>query len=206
MGIPLTGFAALSTTSPAAEPRRAARVGHRRNHIPGGANAQLPWRRVSCLTHYVFRTVWHVQAPLTDLMPVLEDLGSYPAWWPEIREVRPLGENRFEVVARSLLPYDLRFVSQAAPTEPGPGVIYATLSGDMEGTVRWDVEAVDGGCRLLYDQEVTTHKRLLNVTSPVARPAFKANHALMMRHGEAGLRTFMAGFARGVSSANHLRP
>lgn len=157
---------------------------------------------MSSLTHYVFRSVWHVRAPLADLMSVLEDLPSYPAWWPEIREVRPLGDDRFEVVARSFLPYELRFVSEAVRSDPRPGVIDATLSGDMEGTVRWNAEALDGGCRLVYDQEVTTHKRLLNVTAPVARPAFKANHARMMRHGEAGLRTFMAGFARGVASGS----
>jgi hypothetical protein len=157
---------------------------------------------VSNLTHYVFRSVWQVQAPLADLIPVLNDIESYPAWWPEIRAVRPLGDDRFEVVARSFLPYELRFVSEAAADEPTPGVINARLSGDMEGTVRWTVEQLDAGCRLVYDQEVTTHKRLLNVMAPVARPGFKANHAVMMRHGESGLRTFMAGYARG-SAGGH---
>jgi hypothetical protein len=157
---------------------------------------------VSSLTHYVFRSVWHVQAPSADVTAVLNDLESYPAWWPEIRDVRPLGGSRFEVVARSLLPYELRFVSVAAPGEPRPGIIDARLSGDLDGTVRWTVEEVDDGCRLVYDQEVTTHKRLLNVMAPIARPGFKVNHTLMMRHGEAGLRTFMAGYSRGASSAN----
>lgn len=154
------------------------------------------------LTHYVFRSVWHVQAQLVDVIPVLNDLESYPAWWQEIRSVRPLADNRFEVVARSFLPYELRFVSEAAGDEPSPGVINAHLSGDMEGTVRWTVTQLDDGCRLIYDQEVTTHKRLLNVMAPVARPGFKANHAVMMRHGERGLRTFMAGYTRG-SSGTH---
>ena len=157
---------------------------------------------MSDLTHYVFRSVWQVQADVDDVIAVLNDLESYPAWWPEIRTVRPLGGDRFEVVARSFLPYELRFVSEAAADEPSPGVINARLSGDMEGTVRWTVEEVDAGCRLVYDQEVTTHKRLLNVMAPVARPGFKANHAVMMRHGERGLRTFMAGYARG-SSGKH---
>ena len=159
---------------------------------------------MSDLTHYVFRSVWQVQADLADVMAVLNDLESYPAWWPEIRSVRLLGGDRFEVVARSFLPYELRFVSEAAPDEPRPGLINARLSGDMEGTVRWTVEQVDASCRLVYDQEVTTHKRLLNVMAPVARPGFKANHAVMMRHGERGLRTFMAGYARG--SSGKLRP
>lgn len=156
--------------------------------------------RVRDLTHYVFRSVWHVQAQLADVVAVLNDLESYPSWWPEIRAVRPLAGNRFEVVARSFLPYELRFVSEATGDEPSAGVINAHLSGDMEGTVRWTVEQLDDRCRLVYDQEVTTHKRLLDVMAPVARPGFKANHGAMMRHGERGLRTYMAGYARGRSS------
>jgi hypothetical protein len=151
------------------------------------------------LTHYVFRSVWQLQAPLDHVLAVLEDLESYPAWWPEIRRVKPLGGARFEVVARSFLPYELRFVSEPAPGAPSPGAIDARLSGDLEGSVRWTVRETPDGCRLVYDQEVDTHKGLLNLMAPVARPAFKANHALMMRHGETGLRTFMAGYSRGAS-------
>ncbi|HUR18625.1 MAG TPA: SRPBCC family protein [Acidimicrobiales bacterium] len=154
---------------------------------------------MSKLTHYVFRSVWEVQARRADVISVLNDLESYPAWWPEIRSVRTLPDNRFELVARSFLPYELRFVSEATADEPSAGVINARLSGDMEGTIRWTVEQVDAGCRLVYDQEVTTHKRLLNMMAPVARPGFKANHGAMMRHGERGLRTFMEGYARGSS-------
>ena len=155
---------------------------------------------MSGLTHYVFQSIWHVPALQADVITVLNDLESYPAWWPEIREVRPLGGARFEVVARSFLPYELRFVSEADAPPPAPGVIDARLSGDMEGTVRWTVTELESGCRLVYDQEVRTHKRLLNVMAPVARPGFRANHAVMMRHGEAGLRTFMAGYSRGTAS------
>jgi hypothetical protein len=165
-----------------------------------------PYEGVTSLTHYVFRSIWHVQAPLADVTSVLNDLESYTAWWPEIRKVRPLGAGRFEVVARSFLPYELRFVSDGDPDQPRPNIIDARLSGDMEGTVRWTLEEVQNACRLVYDQEVVTHKRLLNVMAPVARPVFKTNHALMMRHGEAGLRTFMAGYTRGASSGNRLQP
>jgi hypothetical protein len=157
---------------------------------------------VSNLTHYVFTSVWQVEADASDVMSVLNDIESYPAWWPEVRSVRPIGDDRFELVARSFLPYELRFVSEAAAGEPSPGVINARLSGDMEGTVRWTVEQVGASCRLVYDQEVTTHKRLLNVMAPVARPGFKANHTVMMRHGQRGLRTYMAGYTRGASGAH----
>ncbi|MCA1708233.1 MAG: polyketide cyclase, partial [Actinobacteria bacterium] len=62
------------------------------------------------LTHYVFRSVWTVEATLADLYVVLADVRTYPAWWPEIRTVKELTHGRFEMVARSLLPYELRFV------------------------------------------------------------------------------------------------
>lgn len=151
-------------------------------------------------THYEFRSVWWITAQLGDVCSVLADLGRYPQWWPEIRHVTDLGGGRFEVVARSLLPYELRFVNQGR-ADGRSGVLEAALSGDLAGTARWSIEPVGDSCRMVYDQEVDTHKRLLNLLAPVARPLFKANHALMMRHGEAGLRAFMAGHALGRSRA-----
>ena len=155
---------------------------------------------MSNLTHYVFKSIWHVDAPFDHVYAVLTDPTSYPAWWPEIRTVTPLGNNRFEMVARSTLPYDLRFVSEEDPDQRRPDVIPARLTGDLEGFARWTIAEVGAGCRLVYDQEVETHKRLLDALAPVARPAFKANHALMMRHGQAGLRTYLAGYRLGVES------
>ncbi len=155
---------------------------------------------MSNLTHYVFKSIWHVDAPFEDLYAVLSDVTSYPAWWPEIRTVKPLGDNRFAMVARSTLPYELRFVSEEDPTQRRPDAIHARLRGDLEGFARWTLERTGSGCRLIYDQEVDTHKRLLDTLAPVARPAFRANHALMMRHGQSGLRTYMAGYLRGSRS------
>ena len=156
---------------------------------------------MSNLTHYVFQSIWHIDAPRDDLYAVLADVTSYPAWWPEIRSVAEIGSNRFEMVARSTLPYELRFVSEEDPTKRAPDVIHARLSGDLEGFARWTLVALPtGGCRLIYDQEVETHKRLLDSLAPVARPAFRANHALMMRHGQAGLRIYIAGYLRGARS------
>lgn len=154
---------------------------------------------MSKLTHYVFHSVWSVEAPFADACAVLADLRTYPLWWPEIRTVEDLGNGRFLTLARSFLPYDLRFVSEERVGSRRPGVIDAALSGDLEGYARWTVEPVGSGCRLIYDQEVDTHRVLLNVLAPIARFAFRANHLLMMKHGQAGLRTFMAGYTRATS-------
>ncbi len=150
------------------------------------------------LTRYVFRSVWDLEASFYDVFSVLWDFDAYPRWWPEVREVRPLEGGRFETVCRSLLPYDLRFVTEVAHGDPERGTIEARLSGDLDGFSRWSLDCGgDQATRAVYDQEVVTHKRLLNALAPVARPAFKANHAVMMRHGRSGLRTYLAGYRRG---------
>ena len=112
-----------------------------------------------------------------------------------------LGHGRFEMVARSLLPYDLRFVSEERTENRQRGVLDARLSGDLEGFAHWTIERVGAGCRLVYDQEVDTRKAMLNALAPIARPGFRINHALMMRHGQAGLRTYMARYTRAAIQA-----
>lgn len=150
------------------------------------------------LTRYVFRSVWDVEASFDDVFAVLWEFDAYPRWWPEIREVRRLDLASFDTVCRSLLPYDLRFVTELAHGDPEAGTIEAALSGDLDGFSRWSLDRVDGrSTRAVYDQEVVTHKRLLNALAPVARPVFKTNHAVMMRHGRAGLRAYLAGYRRG---------
>jgi len=102
------------------------------------------------------------------------------------------------MVARSLLPYELASVSEPDPGSDQPGVISARLSGDLVGTARWTLERLGDCCRVVYDQEVETRTMLLNVLAPIGRPLFRLNHRLMMRHGQAGLQTYMAGYRRGV--------
>ena len=150
------------------------------------------------LTRYVFRSVWDLEASFEDVFAVLWDFESYPRWWPEVREVRRLDAGRFETLCRSVLPYDLEFVTELAGGGREAGTIEARLSGDLDGFSRWSLtRGDDHATRAVYDQEVVTHKRLLNALAPLARPAFKANHAIMMRHGRSGLRTYLAGYRRG---------
>ncbi len=40
-----------------------------------------------------------------------------------------------------------------------------------------------------------TTNATLNRLAPIVRPAYVANHAVMMAHGQAGLRAFLAGYA-----------
>jgi len=136
---------------------------------------------------------------------VLADVRTYPLWWPEVRSVQDLGDGGYLIVARSRLPYDVRIVSRALGESRQPGVIDASLSGDLEGYARWTLKASGAGCSLVYDQEVKTQKAMLNALAPVARPAFRLNHSLMMSHGQAGLRIFLAGYSRAASRMREMR-
>ena len=79
-------------------------------------------------------------------------------------------------------------------------VLEVLMTGDLEGFSRWTLSRSGGSTRLLFEEEVEATKSLLVRFAPVARPAFKLNHSFMMRHGEAGLRTYMAGFRRASES------
>jgi hypothetical protein len=146
------------------------------------------------LNFYRFTSIWLVPGAPEEAYAALETLEDYPAWWPEVREARKLDEERVEVRCRSLLPYDLVFTSEQAVRDPDANVLEANLRGDLDGFSRWTIQGSPDGSRLVFEEEVTATKRSLRALAPVARPAFKANHYLMMRHGERGLRTYLAGY------------
>jgi len=153
-------------------------------------------RRVTSLSHYGFTSEWRVDADPGDLFEVLSDIGDYPAWWPEVRRVVRVGDRRVAAHVRSLLPYDLDFEMEEVVKDPERGVLEVQMTGDLEGFSRWTIARATDGSRLLFEEDVRVNKVLLVWLAPVARPAFKLNHAFMMRHGEAGLRTYMAGLRR----------
>lgn len=124
---------------------------------------------------------------------VLYDVPSYPEWWPQVKRVSDLTGENYEIVARSFLPYDLVFTLGQNVADRDGGVLEAELRGDLDGFSRWSIRPARAGSVLVYEQEVVTTGWIFNALAPVARPAFEANHAWMMRSGERGLRTFMAG-------------
>ncbi|MFD1147397.1 SRPBCC family protein [Saccharothrix hoggarensis] len=146
------------------------------------------------LNSYRFRSVWSVDSTPERTFDVLADLGNYPHWWREVRDARQVAENAAELRCRSVLPYDLVFQAHHNAKEPDAGLLRADLVGDLDGTVSWRIFPDGAGSRLVYDQEVTVRKPLLRRLALVGRPLLKANHELMMRSGQRGLRTYLAGF------------
>jgi membrane-associated phospholipid phosphatase len=160
----------------------------------GGQRAPRgPREFVDELNHYRFRSTWTVDQPPEAVYPVLEALEGYPAWWPEVKSVTPSAEKVPCLEVRALLPYSLTFSVENDGKDGGLGVLEAEMEGDLRGTSKWTVAQHAGGSRLVFDEDVVVGKRSLRLLAPIARLAFRANHSLMMRHGQKGLRAYLRG-------------
>ncbi|MFG2913567.1 SRPBCC family protein [Kitasatospora sp. NPDC048298] len=143
--------------------------------------------------HYRFRGVWRLAAPAPLVYAALEDVRGYPLWWPEIREVRPTGEDSGDVVVRALLPYRLVIGLAASRRDPVAGVLEVAMSGDLTGWSRFTVTADGSGSRVLFEEDTRPGKALLRRLALPLHPLFRANHAVMMRRGHRGLAAHLAG-------------
>ncbi|MFJ6217352.1 SRPBCC family protein [Streptomyces sp. NPDC092296] len=153
------------------------------------------------LNRYRFADRWELPAAPGDVYRVLQDVARYPQWWPEVRRVARLDDHRGELTVRSVLPYDLVFTVAEIRQDRAAGVLEAALTGDLRGWSRWTVTArPGGGSQALFEEDVRPGKPLMRRLALPARPAFTANHALMMRSGRHGLRTYLAGYAAGRES------
>ncbi|MFF2896954.1 SRPBCC family protein [Streptomyces sp. NPDC057966] len=138
-------------------------------------------------SHYRFVSIWDLPAPPAAVYEILERAEDYPRWWPQVREVTPVDATTGTTRIRSLLPYDLVMTVRERRRDPRAGVIEATLSGDLDGWIRWTVGPHGGGSRAVYEQEVEVRRRLMRLLAVPGRLVFRANHALMMRAGRRGL-------------------
>lgn len=144
------------------------------------------------INDYRFVSRWHVDADRDTVFDALADLPSYPTWWREVRVVKPVDEENAAVVARSLLPYALRFTLTRETEDRDIGVLQVRIGGDLDGWARLTLHSGHTSCMLLYEQQVTVTRRLLRAAAPLARPALRWNHMLMMRSGERGLAAYVA--------------
>lgn len=144
------------------------------------------------LNDYSFRSLWSVRAATARVFDTLVDVANYPAWWPDIRAVTRVDDDTAEVTCRALLPYALTFRLHRAVEDAAAGRMRVDMTGDLEGYVQGEVAAHrDAGALLAISQRVVVTKPLLRALSPVARPVFRANHAVMMWRGQRGFRAYL---------------
>jgi hypothetical protein len=160
------------------------------------------------LNRYVFRSVWRLPAERSDVYAALLDVAAYPNWWPQVRVARQLDDSSGELVCRSALPYDLRFVAHREVEDPANQVLRARLAGDLDGWTQWTVVGAPDAADVtfaVFDEDVVVRRRVLRAAGRLARPALRHNHSLMMRAGERGLQRRLIGaldrFPEGAAGA-----
>ena len=127
---------------------------------------------------------------------VLVDLARYPEWWPQVRGVGRLDDDRALVVCRSTLPYDLEL--ELTAVSRGHDLLEVGIDGPIRGWARYHLDEVPGthaspgGTSLRFEQEVDAESRMLVAASYVAKPLLGWNHHRMVRGAERGLRARVA--------------
>jgi uncharacterized protein YndB with AHSA1/START domain len=162
------------------------------------ANAGAPCvqRLPRGLWNYYFCEDWTIAAPIERAWTAIRDLEAYPRWWKEFVEVKRLNDldgvgSQVSVHAKAALPYHMYFNLETA-MEQRPRLALVKVWGDLNGEMRWQLEAEGSGTHLMFDESVRTGKLLLNVFAPLFKPLFAWNHRMMMASGEQGLRRYLA--------------
>jgi hypothetical protein len=136
---------------------------------------------------YRFSSAFNLAAPRTQVHEVLVDLEFYCEWWPQVRGVGKIDDDRALVVCRSVLPYDLELELTAVSRETE--VLEVEIEGPIRGWARYHLEEVAPDLTSVrYEQEVWASDRLMMLASYVVKPLLVWNHHRMMVGAESGLR------------------
>ena len=136
-----------------------------------------------------FNHEWDLDVPAGSVFAALADVERYPTWWPQVRTAERIDADSGRTAIRSFLPYTLDLVLRRVVEDASTGRLQVEVSGDLEGWCRWVVRDRGDGhsARAQFEQEARVTPRLLARTAWVTGPLLRANHAWMMRCGQAGL-------------------
>ena len=142
---------------------------------------------------YRFSSTWLLPGTAPErVFGAVTDLAGYPRWWSDVRTVRRVDDDTAELICRSRLPFRLVVRMHREHQDEQAGLMRVRLSGDLDGVLAGAVRAAGAGTLLEITQDVQARKELLRRLDTVARPLFRANHALMMRRGHRGLSAYLA--------------
>jgi len=152
------------------------------------------------LSDYSFLTTWCLEAPRDRVWDAIWDSERWPEWWRGVVAARKLAEGDETGVGqigrytwRSRLPYDLDFELTTTRVSR-PHLLEGEARGELSGVGRWLLFEEDGAVpvtAVVYEWNVATTKRWMNLFAPLARPVFAWNHDWVMRNGGRGLATLL---------------
>ena len=142
---------------------------------------------------YRFLTTWLLESRREPVWDAIYESESWVRWWRGVRRAERLapGDERGigqigRYVWRGAIPYPVEFEIRTTRVEP-PLVLEGEASGGLEGLGRWRLFEESGVTAVLYEWNVSTTKRWMNLIAPVARPVFEWNHDWVMRNGATGI-------------------
>jgi uncharacterized protein YndB with AHSA1/START domain len=142
---------------------------------------------------YRFITTWLLDSPREPVWDAIYDQARWPQWWrgveaaEEIRPGEPSGVGTVSrLIWRSRLPYDLAFEVTTERVER-PQLMVGHAVGELTGTGTWRLFEEGGVTAVIYDWDVHTTKRWMNLLTPLARPIFEWNHDWVMARGGEGI-------------------
>ena len=145
------------------------------------------------MAEYRFLTTWLIEADRERVWEAIWESERWPQWWRGVEEAVKLGEGDSEGVGqlgryvwRSRLPYPVRFEIRTTRVER-PRLLEGEATGELAGTGRWRLFEQDGVTAVLYEWNVRTTMRWMNLLAPIARPVFQWNHDWVMRNGGEGI-------------------
>lgn len=94
--------------------------------------------------------------------------------------------SRYLVTWRSRVPYPVEFDFTVDEVD-APRLMRGTARGDLNGSGCWRLFEQEGVTAVIYDWNVRSAKRWMNLLAPLARPVFEHNHDVVMHWGGEGL-------------------
>ena len=151
------------------------------------------------MPQYSFLTTWCLETPRERVWNAIWESQRWPDWWRGVVASERLVEGDERGVGqvgrytwRSKLPYDLDFEMTTTRVDK-PHLLEGQAKGELAGIGRWRLFEEDGvaGDRpvtvVVYEWNVQTTKRWMNLLSPIAGPVFSWNHDWVMRNGGEGI-------------------
>ena len=150
-------------------------------------------------TRYEFTDVWTIPAGIDIAWRMVDDVVSWPKWWPDYRFVEIVSDIRhgagakWHVKVKSDLPYTVDFHFTVLTHEP-PHYVRTHVEGFFEGEIDWRLESTSPGTtHMTLHEQTETRWALINLIARLGgRCMLERNHKAAMNRGELGMKSSLA--------------
>ena len=128
---------------------------------------------------------YRFDADLLTVWTALAAVERYQGWWPWLRHFTAAGlvvGAVWECEIQPPVPYSLRFTVSLNEVA-APGLVTATVAGDVRGVARLELEEHEQGCQARITSTLVPANRTLQVVARIARPVAQLGHAWVLDTG-----------------------